>query len=146
MTTRLTARSTTDGDSAGIQAFVEELEAGFNQHDSDTFNRHFTDDVVWGNPGGGVLQGWNELHSIHTGFFTGPMSDARSHYSLQNLLFLQPDIAVIHVKREPIDASGTVIATEDQGEGGMFAELAMYVMIQRQGEWWLCAGQNTPIG
>ncbi|WP_238981380.1 hypothetical protein [Williamsia herbipolensis] len=28
---------------------------------------------------------------------------------------------------------------------GAFSEMAMYVLVRRDGMWWLAAGQNTPI-
>jgi len=29
--------------------------------------------------------------------------------------------------------------------GGRFSEMALYVLIRREGTWWLAAGQDTPV-
>jgi hypothetical protein len=31
------------------------------------------------------------------------------------------------------------------GVGNEDAETAMFVLVRREGQWWLAAGQNTPI-
>jgi pyridoxamine 5'-phosphate oxidase family protein len=36
-----------------VAGFVEELQAGRDQHDASITNRHFADDIVWGSPFGG---------------------------------------------------------------------------------------------
>jgi hypothetical protein len=47
----------------------------------------------------------------------------------------RPGIAIAHVRRDDLTA----------GQGGQFSEMAMYVLVERGGEWWLAAGQNTPV-
>jgi hypothetical protein len=47
----------------------------------------------------------------------------------------RPGVAIAHVRREDL--------TAEVGPG--FSEMAMYVLIKRDGQWWLAAGQNTPI-
>jgi pyridoxamine 5'-phosphate oxidase family protein len=49
-----------DGAAQANQAmadFVEELQAGWDQHDADITNRHFANDILWGSPFGATLQG-----------------------------------------------------------------------------------------
>jgi hypothetical protein len=46
-----------------------------------------------------------------------------------------PGVAIAHVRRDDL------FADKDH----RFSEMAMYVLVQRGGEWWLAAGQNTPI-
>ena len=44
-------------------------------------------------------------------------------------------VVVAQVRRNDLDAP------PDTG----FSEMALYVLIERAGRWWLAAGQNTPI-
>ncbi|MET9022525.1 hypothetical protein ABZV93_21350 [Actinopolymorpha sp. NPDC004070] len=38
-------------------------------------------------------------------------------------------------------------AVDDDGEASAdFSEMAMYVLVERDGRRWLAGGQNTPIG
>lgn len=55
---------------------VEELQAGWDEHDAEVSSRHFADNIAWGGP---------------------------------------------------------------------FSEIALYVLVKRNGTWWLAAGQNTPV-
>ena len=48
-----------------VADFVNELQAGWDQHDADVSNRHFANDIVWGSPFGATLQGYEQLHAIH---------------------------------------------------------------------------------
>jgi uncharacterized protein (TIGR02246 family) len=138
-------REPTTAELSELHQFVQSLETGFNKHDAILFNRNFADDIIWGNPNGGALSGWAELHSIHRGFFQGPMADARSRYTLHNAKILEPGIAVIHVKREAVSPAGEVLKPKVAGEAHVFHELAMYVLKRDSERWWLCAGQNTRV-
>jgi hypothetical protein len=46
-----------------------------------------------------------------------------------------PGVVIAHVRREDLSA----------GTDEAFSEMALYVLVQRGGKWWLAAGQNTPI-
>ncbi|WP_217451584.1 hypothetical protein [Candidatus Frankia nodulisporulans] len=43
-----------------------------------------------------------------------------------------PGVAIAHIRRRANDASG-------------FSEMALYTLVERDGQWWLAAAQNTPI-
>jgi hypothetical protein len=32
-----------------------------------------------------------------------------------------------------------------QADDGGFSEMAMYVLVEKDGRWWVAAGQNTPV-
>jgi len=53
-----------------------------------------------------------------------------------------PDVAIAHVKRVALDNDSEPIPI---GDATAFSEMAMYVLVRRDGKWWLAAGQNTPI-
>lgn len=49
---------------------------------------------------------------------------------------------VRRVARVALDGDGEQIPIDD---ASAFSEMAMYVLVRRDGMWWLAAGQNTPI-
>ena len=46
-----------------------------------------------------------------------------------------PGVAIAHVRRNDL--------SDDKDK--RFSEMAMYVLVERGGQWWLAAGQNTPV-
>jgi uncharacterized protein (TIGR02246 family) len=127
-----------------VDDFVTELQVGIDSADADTYNAHFGDDVAWGSPYGATVVGYDTLHSIHRGMFergvaaTGPSS----RYETVHVMAPAPDVAIAHVRRAALDAEGQPIPVDD---ASAFSEMAMYVLVRRDGGWWLAAGQNTPI-
>ncbi len=125
-----------------IEAFVTLLGKSIDATD---FNRQFANDVVWGSPSGYVISGFDELHALHQRFFTGAMKTNLSRFTLVNLVLYDPCLAVVHVRRDAIDAEDRIIDPAAQPDPLIFHEIAMYVLVKRDGTWWLAAGQNTPI-
>lgn len=135
--------------SAPLDREIEEIEAFVTSlgesADAAEFNRQFANDVVWGSPTGYMISGFDELHAIHQRFFAGSMKANPSRFSLENVVFFDPVSAVAHVRREAIDTDGCVIDPATQSDGHIFHEIALYVLVKRDGAWWLAAGQNTPL-
>lgn len=122
-----------------VHHLVDELQAGIDTADADLYNRHFATDVMWGSPYGATVDGYDDLHAIHTELHrrgvAGPSCD-----EVAQALTPAPDVAVAHVRRQALDDEGRPLGPLDG-----FSEMALYVLVRRDGAWWLAAGQNTPV-
>jgi hypothetical protein len=58
-----------------------------------------------------------------------------SRYHVVQFASPVPGVVIAHVRRDDL--------TAEDGEG--FSEMALFVLIEREGGWWLAAGQNTGI-
>jgi hypothetical protein len=60
------------------------------------------------------------------------------------VLPISDDVIVAHVARQALDTNGRpIIPTAELGSA--FSEMALYVLVRRDGTWWVAAGQNTPV-
>ncbi len=60
------------------------------------------------------------------------------------MLPISDDVIVAHVARLDLDAGGEPVPPSGD-DGAAFSEMAMYVLVRRDDDWWLAAGQNTQI-
>ena len=129
---------------AAADAFATGLQAGHDLRDADVLNRQFAADVVWGSPYGALVDGFEQLHPIHVRFQQGARDKPAFRYQVRHVLALSDDVIVAHIARLALDADGKPLPpTVDPDEP--FSEMAMYVLVHRDGQWWLAAGQNTPM-
>ncbi len=127
-----------------IDAFVAGLQADHDHHDADTLNQQFATDVAWGSPYGALICGYDQLHPIHQRLRRDDGAARTARYEVRHILPVTDDVIVAHVARVALDADGNPlppIADPDTP----FSEMAMFVLVRRNGGWWLAAGQNTPI-
>jgi hypothetical protein len=58
-----------------------------------------------------------------------------SRFEVVQTLNPMPGVVIAQIRRSDLTA----------GSGEGFSEMAMYVLVERDGQWWLAAAQNTPI-
>ena len=134
-----------DEAAAVVANLIAELQAGIDTHDAETYNRHFATDIVWGSPYGATIGAYDELHGIHTSLLARSVGGPSSRYEMIQALSPTPDVVVAHVRRVALDSDGQPVVPSANPSAG-FSEMALYVLVRRGGDWWLAAGQNTPIG
>lgn len=127
-----------------IAAFVSELQQGWDQRDAAISNRHFAADVAWGSPYGAIVHGYDRLHAIHTQLKRQSTGGATSRYEIVRAFAVSDDVIVAQVARYALGPEGDPIEPSSQTTGA-FSEMALYILVRRDGTWWLAAGQNTPI-
>lgn len=119
-----------------IEQFISGLEKALNLHDATEYNRNFDNDISWGNPNGGLVRGWGELHAVHKSFLDGPLHQSKFRYAIERAEILSSGTAYVHARLTRTNSEGTLIESDER---------CLYVLSKRQGAWWLCAGHNTRI-
>ncbi|HEX7736830.1 MAG TPA: SgcJ/EcaC family oxidoreductase [Ktedonobacteraceae bacterium] len=132
-----------DADTA-IAAFVSELQQGWDHRNTAISNRHVAADVAWGSPYGATVHGYDQLHAIHTRLKQQGIGGSASRYEIVRAFAVSDDVIVAHVARYALDPEGRPIEPASETTGA-FSEMALYVLVRRDGAWWVAAGQNTPI-
>ncbi len=124
-----------------VEAFVRNLQAAIDSGDAERFNLHFAEDVHWGSPFGAVAVGYSQIHAIHSRMFAAVSpSPGASRYSVEHVLFPEETVAIAYLRR----VSGNPQAPADPRAPGSFDELALLVLVLREGVWWLAAAQHVP--
>lgn len=124
-------------------ALAAELQAGWDARNADVSNRHFAADILWGSPFGATVHGYHDLHAIHTRLKQQGRGGTSCRYETVKVLAPTPGVAIAQIRRTALGDDGHPIRpTSDLS--GPFSEMALYVLIRRDGAWWLAAGQNTP--
>ncbi|MBJ7289677.1 SgcJ/EcaC family oxidoreductase [Williamsia sp.] len=121
----------TGRDHDAVAGLLEHLQHGHDTGNADTYDLTFADDVLWGSPKGEVLNGFEALNAIHRSFMHGTPAEPRSVFELAQVVAPSAGVVVAQIARRAIT-------------GGL-SEMAMYVLVERDGQWWVAAGQNTPI-
>jgi hypothetical protein len=114
-----------------VHEFLRELHAGPDEADADRYNGRFAEDVMWGSPYGATIAGIGTLLPIHRRLMAQGAAP-RSRFELVQLQAPIPGVVLAQIRRQALSDGG-------------FSEVALYVLVQRNGQWWLAAAQNTPV-
>jgi uncharacterized protein (TIGR02246 family) len=144
MTTRPHLAVTNPDALAAVESFAAGLQAGHDERDAEILNQQFAADVIWGSPFGALVDGYDQLHPIHVHFQQAASGNPLFRYEVRHVLPVSDDVIVAHIARLALDSGGTPLPpTADPDQP--FSEMAMYVLVRRDDQWWLAAGQNTPM-
>ena len=119
---------------SAVEQLVAGLQDGIDRTSADAYDQQFAADVLWGNPYGGTVSGYKALNAAHHSLMAAGIAPP-SRYQVVQLMSPLPGIAIAHVRRNDL--------SDDKDK--RFSEMAMYVLVERGGQWWLAAGQNTPV-
>jgi uncharacterized protein (TIGR02246 family) len=119
---------------SAVERLVASLQDGVDHADADIYDARFASDVLWGSPYGATVRGYPALNAAHHWLMARGVAPP-SRYEVVQLMSPAPGVAIAHVRRADLSA--------DSGNG--LSEMAMYVLVERDGQWWLAAGQNTLI-
>jgi uncharacterized protein (TIGR02246 family) len=117
-----------------VEQLVAGLQDGLDRADADAYDRQFASDVLWGSPYGAALSGYQALNAAHHSLMAAGVAPA-SRYQIVQVMSPLPGVAIAHVRRNDLS----------DDKDNRFSEMALYVLVERGGQWWLAAGQNTPI-
>ncbi|MFD6108471.1 DUF4440 domain-containing protein [Nocardia salmonicida] len=110
-----------------------ELQRALETGDADLYDNSFAADVLWGTPFGALVIGHSQLNAIHRGMMQPANSPApASRFEVVVAASPAPGLVVTQIRRQAVDPGG-------------FSEVALYVLVEREGKWWLSAAQNTPV-
>ncbi len=116
---------------AVAEALASQLQAGLQQADAELYDRSFAADILWGSPYGQTLAGIGPLSDAHRSLMAASVAPP-SRFEVVQAASPAPDVVVAHIRRQAAQADS-------------FSEIALYVLIRRDSQWWLAAAQNTPI-
>ena len=119
---------------SAVEQLVAGLQDGLDRASADAYDRQFASDVLWGSPYGATVSGYEALNAVHRSLMAAGVAPS-SRYEIVQLMSPLPGVAIAQVRRNDL--------RDDKDE--RFSEMAMYVLVERCGRWWLAAGQNTPI-
>ena len=125
-------------DIAEIEQVIADIETGFNTNDADLSVEHFTQNATAVSVAGVHLSGRAALIDAHRSLLAGALRDQYARYAVSDVVFLRPDVAVAHKVAWATDADGELL---DVGH----AMIALYVLVNEDGRWWVAARQNTLV-
>jgi uncharacterized protein (TIGR02246 family) len=122
-------------DEAAMREIVKQMETGWNTKSGATFAKAFAEDADYVIINGNYIKGRAVIESAHQQIFDTIYKDTTIALTVQQIRFLRPDVAVVHVKGQ---------RTSPVKELAQEAMLTLFVTKEKQG-WTIAAFQNTAV-
>jgi uncharacterized protein (TIGR02246 family) len=122
-------------DESALREAVKQLETGWNTKSGAAFAKPFAEDADYVVINGNYIKGRAVIESSHQRIFDTIFKDTTISLTVQQIRFLRPDVAVVHVKGYRSSPTETL----KQG-----ALITLFMTKEKQG-WTIAAFQNTAI-
>lgn len=123
-------------DESAMREAVKQMETGWNTKSGAAFAKPFAEDADYVIINGSYIKGRAVIESAHQRIFDTIYKDTSISLTVQQIRFLRPDVAVVHVKGK---RTGLTNDTLDHGA------LLTLVMTKEKRGWTIAAFQNTAI-
>ena len=122
-------------DESALRDAVKQLETGWNTKSGAVFAKPFAEDADYVVINGNYIKGRAVIETQHQRIFDTIFKDTTIKLDVQQIRFLRPDVAVVHVKGQRTGSSSDLNQT---------AMLTLFMTKEKQG-WTIAAFQNTAI-
>ncbi|MFC7548755.1 SgcJ/EcaC family oxidoreductase [Plantactinospora sp. GCM10030261] len=125
-------------DVEAITALVGDVERAQQNESPDDFIAQFAPEAVWTTAHGKRLVGRGEIDAFTRRVLPGAMRDSTATYTVEQILFVRADVAVVTIRQRPISLAGEPLTDQPEGR-------PTYVLAHDDGRWQITAGQNTQV-
>jgi uncharacterized protein (TIGR02246 family) len=127
-----------------IAEVVTTYESAFNGNDARAMNALFSEDAIFVNFGGDLVFGADLLYRAQAAVFAagGALENINVRYLIESLVFLTPDVAVVHARQRSAEPDGRLAAVD---KDPMESILQMTLTQDVRGHWRVRVAQNTPV-
>jgi uncharacterized protein (TIGR02246 family) len=125
------------GDEAAIRANVEQIVKGWNTKSGAEFAKPFAEDADYVIINGMKIKGRAAIDKGHQEIFDTIYKNSVLSYAVEQLRFLRPDVAVVHIR-------GVLQITQSEKTETGNARITL-VMTKNNEKWEIAAFQNTPV-
>jgi uncharacterized protein (TIGR02246 family) len=122
-------------DEAAMRDAVKQMEDGWNKKSGALFAKAFAEDADYVVINGNYIKGRALIESQHQRIFDTIFKDTTLSLAVQQIRFLRPDVAVVHVK-------GHRSSTNEELNQGAIITL---IMTKEKQGWTVAAFQNTAV-
>ncbi len=125
-------------DVAAIVDLVRRVEAAQQAEDVAAFSGAFAEHSVWTTAHGKRLIGWDEIAGFTRSVLPGAMRESTATYTVEHILFVSPDVAVVNIRQRPVTLAGQPLDGVPEGR-------PVHVLVRDGDTWRIAAGQNTQV-
>lgn len=128
-----------DDDRAAIHRVIADIETGFNTNNPALSVEHFAQNGSMVTDLGEHAQGWVAVFDSQRRRLNAPPAHQLcSQCELHDVVFVRPDVAIVHKYARQADADGQLI-DED------IAIIATYLLVYEDDRWWIMARHTTAV-